>query len=139
MNKIYRNWSSTIINYKNIHKRIYTCITTLPMSCKIVEEKEFIIRSQEKNLNLNRDSNLGPPDFYPSALPFELSRFSCQLMLKSPSWDRCHFYQAVRSWHYLPFYCILFSLSRKLFSYGQTLKGIRWGQRKLRIFHKETS
>ena len=24
----------------------------------------FIIRSQEKNLNQNRDSNLGPPDFY---------------------------------------------------------------------------
>ena len=23
----------------------------------------FIIRSQEKNLNQNRDSNLGPPDF----------------------------------------------------------------------------
>ena len=25
-------------------------------------------------------------------------------LLKSPSWDGCHFYQAVRSWHYLPFY-----------------------------------
>jgi hypothetical protein len=40
---------------------------------------ENFIRSQEKNQN--RDSNLGPP----SALPLELSWFSCQLIFKSPS------------------------------------------------------
>ena len=31
----------------------------------------YIIRSQEKNLNLNRDLNLGPPDLLPGALPLE--------------------------------------------------------------------
>jgi hypothetical protein len=25
-------------------------------------------------------------------------------MFKSPSWDGCHFYQAVRSWHNLSLY-----------------------------------
>ena len=42
--------------------------------------KIYIIRSQEKN------SNLGPPDFWPGALSLELSWFSCQFIPKSPSW-----------------------------------------------------
>ena len=29
------------------------------------------VRSQEKNSNLNRDSNSGPPDLYPGALSIE--------------------------------------------------------------------
>ena len=58
----------------------------------------MIIRSQEKNLNQNRDSNLGPPDFYPGALPLELSWFICQLMFKSPSWDGCHFLTWAGMW-----------------------------------------
>ena len=31
--------------------------------------KFYIIRSQEKNSNQNRDSNLGPPNFQPGAPP----------------------------------------------------------------------
>ena len=31
----------------------------------------YIIGSQEKNLDQNRDSNLGPPDCWPGALPLQ--------------------------------------------------------------------
>ena len=39
---------------------------------KQYSEQRIIIRSQEKKLNQNRDSNFGPPDYQPGALPLEL-------------------------------------------------------------------
>ena len=77
------------IPYTSLHHRLGKTLQ-LPlcsyMWSRITSTTEIqLIRSQEKNLNQNRDSNLGPPDFQPGAPPLELSWFSCQLIFKSPS------------------------------------------------------
>ena len=43
-------------------------------------------------------------------------------MFKSLSWDGCHFYQAVRSWHHLPFYWPLANSLRLLREYDIRIK-----------------
>ena len=55
---------------------------------------------QEKNSNLDRDSNLGPPDQELKALPFERSWFNW-LGSKSLSWKSCYLCKALWSFNRL--------------------------------------
>ena len=92
---------------KSFHFYSYFCICNL---IKLLSENKliicaleiYIIRFQEKNLNLYWDSNLGLPVLSPGALPIELSWFSPQTMLKPSSWKHgCHLARCCGVWHYL--------------------------------------
>ena len=55
---------------QQLHNSVFNANTIY--LAKLTDTIYLLIRSQEKNSNLNRDSNLGPPDLKPGALPLEL-------------------------------------------------------------------